>query len=135
MEFYAELRLRGDEYNDGYGNGITLSGSETVRSLEEVSKTENETVFKTKKGHTLRVLHEKKGDVTICRSIFENTSSEDAAIELLSSFAIRDLDAEPKVEKKKGLIAGSCGTEHGKVMGQPWLPYREIRTGRKYACP
>ena len=73
---------------------MTLSGSETTRNLTEVSVTENETVYKTQKGHTLRVLHEKKGDVTVCRTVFENTSSEDTVIELLSSFAIRDLDAD-----------------------------------------
>ena len=94
MEFYAELRLRGDEYNDGYGNGLTLSGSETVRNLEEVSKTDSETVYHTKQGHILRVRHEKKGDVTVFHTVFENTTSEDATIELLSSFAIRDLDVD-----------------------------------------
>ena len=94
MEFYAELRLRGDEYNDGYGNGLTLSNSETVRGLKEVSKTEKETVFETKQGHILRVIHEKKGEATFCRTVFENRTNKDVTIELISSFAICGLDVD-----------------------------------------
>ena len=36
MEFYAEWRLRGDSYNNGYGNGHTLSQSESVRNMKKV---------------------------------------------------------------------------------------------------
>ena len=47
MEFYTEIRLRGDSYNNGYGNGHTLSQSETVRNMKKISEAENQTVFET----------------------------------------------------------------------------------------
>ena len=94
MEYYAEIRLRGDEYNDGYGNGMTLSGSETTRGEVLLSSSESESVFETKKGHRITVLHEKTKDVTIVQTVFENCTKEDAVVELLSSFAIRGITAD-----------------------------------------
>ena len=38
MEFYVEWRQRGDSYNNGYGNGHTLSQSESVQKMKEVEK-------------------------------------------------------------------------------------------------
>ena len=48
MEFYAEWRLRGDSYNNGYGNGHTLSQSESVRECKKTVESENETCFEGK---------------------------------------------------------------------------------------
>ena len=38
MEFYAEWRLRGDRYQDSFGNGHTLSGSESVQEMEKCAQ-------------------------------------------------------------------------------------------------
>ena len=94
MEYYAEWRLRGDRYSDGFGNGITLSSSESVQDMKLVSEDEQMTVFRGKKGHLLKVFHESKQGVTFCRTVFENPTDEIAALELLSSVAIRGLKAD-----------------------------------------
>ena len=65
MEYYAEWRLRGDRYSDGYGNGRTLSSSESVQGMEKISENAAMTEFRGKKGHLLRVYHEKRGEVTV----------------------------------------------------------------------
>ena len=59
MEFYTELRLRGDSYNNGYGNGITLTQSETVRNMKKVSGDESQTVFETESKIKVTVSHKK----------------------------------------------------------------------------
>ncbi|MCR5093221.1 MAG: alpha-galactosidase [Lachnospiraceae bacterium] len=94
LEFYTEWRLRGDRYNDSYGNGFTLSGGESVQGMRIVREDADETVFEGKKGHRIRCIHEKQGDVTRCRSIFENTTGEPVYLELLSSFAVRGIKAD-----------------------------------------
>jgi len=94
MEYYAEWRLRGDRYSDGYGNGRTLSSSESVQGMEKISENAAMTEFRGKKGHLLRVYHEKRGEVTFCRTVFENRTEEIATLELLSSFALRGLRAD-----------------------------------------
>ncbi len=35
MEFYVEWRLKGDNYFDSFGNGFTLSRSESVQKMEQ----------------------------------------------------------------------------------------------------
>lgn len=94
MEFYTEIRLRGDSYNNGYGNGHTLSQSETVRNMKKVSESDLQTVFETEKQIKVNTIHVKKGCLTECYSEVENCSNEDAYIELLSSFALKGLKAD-----------------------------------------
>ncbi len=112
MEYYAEWRLRGDRYSDGYGNGMTLAAGESVQEMEAVIEEENVTVFRGKKGHTLRVYHEKQGEVTICRTVFENTTKETAVLELLSSFAVKDVSAD-RIHR-----ATSFWSAEGKLLSQ-----------------
>ncbi|MCR5557083.1 MAG: alpha-galactosidase [Butyrivibrio sp.] len=98
MEYYVEFRLQGDRYGNGYGNGHTLSGGESVQDMEKVSESASETVFKGKKGHLLHCCHREKnvgnGSVTECSVVFENTTDEKLRLELLSSFAIKGLKAD-----------------------------------------
>lgn len=94
MEFYVEWRLRGDRYSDAYGNGHTLSTSESVQDMQKISEDDVLTVFRGKKGHILKAYHEKNGEVTLCRTVFENATGEEAVLELLSSFAIRGIEAD-----------------------------------------
>ncbi len=97
MEFYAEWRLRGDSYNNGYGNGHTLSQSESVRNAKKISENENETQYSCK-GINVTSVHKKRevngGYVTECKTIIENKNSEDVYVELLSSFALKGLTAD-----------------------------------------
>ena len=92
MEFYTEVRLRGDSYNNGYGNGFTLSQSESVRNMKKVSDSENQTIFETQNGMKLTVTHTKKNGVTECKTEIENNSNKEVFVELLSSFAIKGLN-------------------------------------------
>ena len=46
MEYYVELKLRGDAHPDGFANGMSLCRSQSSRSLEKVSETDAETVYK-----------------------------------------------------------------------------------------
>ena len=94
MEFYSEFRLRGDNYNDGYGNGMTLSQSQSVKEMKLVSDSRDLTVFETSKGQIVRSVHEHKGDVIECRTVFENKGDEDVVLELISSFAIKGINAD-----------------------------------------
>lgn len=112
MKFYTEWRLRGDDYNDCFGNGLTLSSSESVKSMKMISENENETVFIGKHGHTVKCIHEKKGDITVCRTVFENTSDSVAALELLSSFAVSGIKAD-RIHR-----ATSFWSAEGKLLSQ-----------------
>ncbi len=112
MEYYAEWRLRGDRYSDGFGNGITLSSSESVQGMEKISEDENVTIFRGKKGHLLKVYHEPRQGVTFCRTVFENPTEEIAALELLSSVAIRGLRAD-RMHR-----ASSWWSAEGKLLSQ-----------------
>ena len=98
MEFYAEWRLRGDSYNNGYGNGHTLSQSESVRNMKKVKDEDDYSLFEGQKGIKVEVTHKKvpveKSFVWECRTEIENTGTEDAYLELLSSFAIKGLSAD-----------------------------------------
>jgi len=112
MEFYAEWRLRGDRYSDSFGNGHTLSSSESTQGMEKISENAEQTVFRGKKGHLLTVIHQRRGDVTFCRTIFENATEEPAVLELLSSFAIRGLRAD-RIHR-----ATSFWSAEGKLLSQ-----------------
>ncbi|MBO4399207.1 MAG: alpha-galactosidase [Lachnospiraceae bacterium] len=94
MEFYAEWRLRGDRYDNGYGNGMTLSNGESVQEMTKVSENEKETVFRGKNGHVLTCLRKKQGDVTVCRTVFRNETDRPAVLEMLASFALKGIKAD-----------------------------------------
>lgn len=94
MEFYTEYRLRGDAYNNGYGNGITLSQSESVRNMKKISENQNETLFEDSNGIKIQAVHTKKGNTTECFTQIQNTSDKEVIIELLSSFAVKGLHAD-----------------------------------------
>lgn len=94
MEYYAEWRLRGDRYDNGYGNGLTLGNGESVQEMQKLEENDSVTVFRGKKGHLLRCFHEKTGDVTVCRTEFVNETEEPAVVEMLASFSLRGVKAD-----------------------------------------
>ena len=112
MEYYAEWRLRGDRYSDGFGNGITLSSSESVKEMKLISEDERVSVFKGKKGHVLKVCHESRQGVTFCQTVFENPTEEAATLELLSSVAVRGIQAD-RIHR-----ATSWWSAEGKLLSQ-----------------
>ena len=112
MEYYAEWRLRGDRYSDGFGNGITLSSSESVKEMKLISEDERVSVFRGKKGHLVKVYHESRQGVTFCQTVFENPTEEAATLELLSSVAIRGIQAD-RIHR-----ATSWWSAEGKLLSQ-----------------
>lgn len=93
-EVYAfQVKVRGDSFNGHYTNGISLANSESVRRCKEVYKDDEKTVFEAA-NYKVTAYHVVKGDVTECYTTFENTSSEDITIDLLSSFCIDNIDAD-----------------------------------------
>ena len=112
MEYYAEWRLRGDRYSDGFGNGITLSSSESVKEMKLISEDERVSVFRGKKGHLVKVYHESRQGVTFCQTVFENPTEEAATLELLSSVAIRGIKAD-RIHR-----ATSWWSAEGKLLSQ-----------------
>ena len=94
MEYYAEWRLRGDRYDNGYGNGLTLGNGESVQEMQKLEENDSVTVFRGKRGHLLRCFHEKTGDVTVCRTEFTNETEEPVVIEMLASFSLRGVTAD-----------------------------------------
>ncbi|MBR7061301.1 MAG: hypothetical protein IKI34_06175 [Eubacterium sp.] len=77
MEYYSEWRLEGDEYSGGFLNGISLSGSESVKNMKEISKSDDKTVFKGEKGHIIESFHEEKNSVVFTKSVFKNETEKE----------------------------------------------------------
>ena len=112
MEFYTEIRLKGDEYGGNYTNGLTLSGSSTLYKLKTVKCSENKTVYETENGIIVNCYHEKNGNVTVCKSEFINNTDSTLTLELLSSFAVKGIKAD-KIHR-----ATSFWSAEGKLLTQ-----------------
>lgn len=112
MDFYTEWRLLGDEYCGSFGNGFTLSGGESVTGMRVVSDSADCTVFEGKKGHIINSYHKEFGNVTECKSVFENCTDKPARLELLSSFAIKGIKAN-RIHR-----ATSFWSAEGKLLSQ-----------------
>ena len=112
MEFYVEWRQRGDSYNNGYGNGHTLSQSESVQKMKEVEAFDDFTKYE-RDGILLTAYHKQLGNgVTECRTLIENKSKNETYIELLSSFALKKIKAD-KIHR-----ATSFWSAEGKLLSQ-----------------
>ncbi len=94
MEFYVELKLRGDAHPDGFANGLSLCRSQSTKSLEVVSESEDKIEYKNPKNHRVILNRSKSGGVVTLSTTFENRSNETAVLEMISSFAIRGIRAD-----------------------------------------
>ena len=123
MEFYVEWRQRGDSYNNGYGNGHTLSQSESVQKMKEIEKCGEFTKYECanrlgpfdglRDPVVVTAFHKNIGDgVTECRTLIENKSQKETNIELLSSFALKKIKAD-KIHR-----ATSFWSAEGKLLSQ-----------------
>ena len=88
-----QVKVRGDSFNGHYTNGISLANSESVRRCREVYKDDEKTIYEAD-NYKVTAYHIPKGDVTQCYTVFENTSSKDITIDLLSSFCIDNIEAD-----------------------------------------
>ncbi len=94
MEAYVELRLQKDFFHGGYSAGLTMCGGQSTRELKKVSENETRSVYEDDRKHQVTLLHETEGDVVFYSTTFSNQSEEPAVLEMLSSFAIKDVDAD-----------------------------------------
>lgn len=93
MEFYAELKTRSADFGGGFTNGMTMTGSGSVSNCKKIFEDEDKTVFEYC-GSNIECLHIKKGNVTECRTVFKNNGESAVTLEMLSSFAIKDIHAD-----------------------------------------
>ncbi len=93
MEFYAEFKTRLENFGGGFTNGMTMTGSGSVQNCQRVFEDEDKTVFE-HFGNNIECLHIKKGDVTECRTVFKNNGESAVTLDMLSSFAIKDIHAD-----------------------------------------
>lgn len=94
MEYYVELKLRGDAQPDGFTNGLTLCQSQSTKDLVLESENEHEKVYTNARKHKVTLHMRKKGDAIETYSTFYNGGEERATLEMLSSFAIKGVPAD-----------------------------------------
>ena len=93
MEFYCEFKTRESNFNSGFTNGMTMTGSDSVNQSRKISEDKEKTVFEYM-GNTVECFHIKKGDVIECYSRFVNNGEESVTLDMISSFAVRDIHAD-----------------------------------------
>lgn len=94
MNLYIELKLREDDHNSRFTNGLTLCGSKSVTNLEKNSENQTEIIYKNPQNHRVTLNKTYKSDVIEVYSAFENLGEKETTIEMLSSFAIKDIKAD-----------------------------------------
>jgi len=87
---YVELKLREDNHNSGFSNGLTLCKSQSTVNLEKVGGN----TYKNPNGHTIVINEQTNDDITTLSTTFYNTSKNDTTIEMLSSFALKDIECD-----------------------------------------
>ena len=94
MEYYVELKLRGDDHAGGFSNGLTLCGSESTKGLVKVSEDENTILYKNTRNHHITLNTKRGNKTTEVYSTYENCGDEKVTLELLSSVAIKGIKAD-----------------------------------------
>lgn len=94
MEYYVELKLRGDDHNGGFSNGLTLCGSKSTCDLAKISEQEDTIIYKNPKNHKVTLNKRYYRDTLQVSTTFENWDDETAILEMLSSFAIKGIKAD-----------------------------------------
>ena len=116
MEYSVQYKLLGDDFNCHFSNGLTLTDSASVQMLTVLSDTPDLTVYTDGRGHRLEAFHEHRPDGTVCcRTVFHNDSGAPATLEMLASFAVKDLDAD-RVHRLQSFWAAE-----GKLLSQDLL--------------
>lgn len=94
MEYFVEMKLRKDGYAGGFSCGMSMCGSRTIDGFSLKSETEQESIYENASGMLLKVLCIRENDVTRVRTSAYNGSKESVELEMLSSFAIRGIEAD-----------------------------------------
>lgn len=112
LNFGVQFRVRGDDFGGHFINGISMADGGSVWKCKLVSEDEEKSVFESQDGYQITAYHLKKGDTYECFTVFENKSEKMATLEMLSSFAISDLDVD-KIHR-----ATSFWSAEGKLLSQ-----------------
>lgn len=94
MEYYTEMKLRGDGYAGGFSCGLSMGASDTITNFEITSENEEESIYKNKEGVVIRVRRIADGEATRVQTTVTNGSGKEIEMEMLSSFAIRGIQAD-----------------------------------------
>jgi alpha-galactosidase len=94
MEYYVELKLRNDDHDGGFSNGLTLCHSQSTKDLEIISDNDGEIIYKNSKNHHIILNRKNHEDVVEVSTTFQNNDSDITTLEMLSSFAIRGIKAD-----------------------------------------
>mgnify|MGYP003379082433 CR=1 FL=1 len=94
MEYYTEVKLMGDAYGAGFSNGLTMCGRQSAAAFRKVEDMGPDAVYDDDRQHRI-VLHKKAaGQAVEVSTEFINDSAEAVTLEMLSSFAIRGINAD-----------------------------------------
>ena len=94
MELCTEMKLVGDTYGSGFGCGLTLTGSATIRGFEKVGEDPSSLRYENGKGLALTVHKRQEQDALRVWTEFANHSGEAVTLEMLASFALQDVEAD-----------------------------------------
>lgn len=94
MELYAEMKLLGDSYAGGFSCGLTMCGSHTMEGFAKTKEDDDEVVYEHDRGYTLTVKKRQVGEALRLQTVFSNNSKEPVVLEMLSSFALRGVEAD-----------------------------------------
>lgn len=94
MELYAEMKLAGDGYAGGFSCGLTMTQSQTMEGFSKSAETPEEIRYQNTKNVTLTVHKKKDGAALRTWTEVNNGSSEEITLEMLASFALKDVAAD-----------------------------------------
>lgn len=93
MKFYTEFKTRDAAFGGGFTNGLTMAGSGSVQGCREILSESDKTVYEY--GDCIvECSHIYNNNVTECRTKFTNNGKNTVTLDMLASFAIKDIQAD-----------------------------------------
>ena len=94
MNFGVQFKVRGDDFGGHFINGISMADGGSVWKCSLVSADEEKNIYESEDGYRITAYHVKKGDVYECFTVFENATDKTVTLDMISSFALTDIDAD-----------------------------------------
>lgn len=94
LEDYIELKLRGDDHNNRFSNGLTLTGSESTRNMHLEKANNGIHIYTNPQCHQVELHRRLERSCVEYYTVFKNNGNEPAIIELLSSFAVKNIKGD-----------------------------------------
>ena len=94
MHLYAEMKLTGDGYAGGFSCGLTMYQSRTMEGFAKKSESPEAVRYENGDGVVLTVHKRQDGEALRTWTEVENNSPKEIAMELLTSFALKDVRAD-----------------------------------------